>query len=133
MHVLSFSSKNPSAYFPEQFWMASSGDKRVQLCTPKVKAAHKGLYAYSNRYVKVWTPPSNTWVTFVHQLKFQKFRVLLFLVSKFQIFESKQSSSGEGKYGFFCIVNAWERCGLNYSLNEHKTARSKSWVTHNLK
>ena len=42
--------KSPRAYFPEQFQMATSENKSIQLCTPKVKAAYTDLHAYSNGF-----------------------------------------------------------------------------------
>ena len=34
--------------------MATSGNKSIQLRTPKAKAAYTGLYTYSNGFVEAW-------------------------------------------------------------------------------
>ena len=47
--------KNLQAYFPQQFWVVSSGNRCVQLCAPNAKAAYTSLYTYSNGCVKAWS------------------------------------------------------------------------------
>ena len=32
------------------FWMVTSENKSIQMCLPKAKTAHLGLYAYSNGF-----------------------------------------------------------------------------------
>ena len=39
--------------------MATSGNKHVQLCTPKAIAAYTGLYAYLNGFVEAWSTYHN--------------------------------------------------------------------------
>ena len=34
--------------------MATSGNKSIQLCTPKAKAAYTDLSTYSNGFVEAW-------------------------------------------------------------------------------
>ena len=44
----------PWAYFSEQLWMGTFGNKSVQLCRTNAKAAYTGFYAYSDEFVEAY-------------------------------------------------------------------------------
>ena len=47
--------------FLPKFWMTTSGNKKVQLCTPKAKVVYTGLYTYWNEFAEAWKQFVKVW------------------------------------------------------------------------
>ena len=41
--------------------MTTSGNKKVQLCTPKAKVVYTGLYTYWNEFAEAWKQFVKVW------------------------------------------------------------------------